>query len=378
MCLLAGCQTVGFYSQAVGGQLSIMRKQVPIDRLLDDPATPEPLRDQLALTQEILEFAEKTMGLEVGNRYRRYVELGRDYVVWNVVAAPAFSLEPERWCYPFVGCAPYRGYFSESAALAFAASLEADGLETFVGGTPAYSTLGWFDDPVLSSFVDYPPGHLAELLLHELAHGRVWVAGDVAFNEAFASFVGETGASSWLGADDRARFEAANKASKRFERWLHELANSLADVYQSADTNVLPERKQATMARYLACYEAHRSVLGEGRYDQLVEARLNNAYLAARRTYEDWQPAFRALFERSGKHWESFFDAVEALGALTEAERVLELEALREEGIAGERDHSRADEIQCEPLPRHGLGGETPGGKDDDVGRSRNGEHERA
>ena len=217
--VLTGCQTVGFYSQAVGGQLAIMRQQQPVERVIGDPDTPAELKARLELAWEILAFAKDSLALEVDGRYQRYADIGREYVVWNVVAAPRYSLEPIEWCYPVVGCAPYRGYFAEGAAVAFAAKLDADGFETYLGGAAAYSTLGWFDDPLLSSFLDYPPARLAELLFHELAHGRVWVKGDVAFNEAFASFVGKAGARQWLGAEERAAFDRANRAAAAFDRW---------------------------------------------------------------------------------------------------------------------------------------------------------------
>ena len=197
LCLLTGCEHIGFYNQAVTGHIGIMLGSQPVNELLADPEIPNTLRQQLILTQRILEYAETALSIEAGGKYQRYVQLQGDYVVWNVFAAKPLDLGGETWCYPVAGCAPYKGFYAQEDALAFADKYQRMGFETYVGGVSAYSTLGWFDDPLLSSFIDYQPLSLAQLLFHELAHSKVWVPGSTAFNESFASFVGRQGAWEW-------------------------------------------------------------------------------------------------------------------------------------------------------------------------------------
>ena len=219
MLAAAGCQTLGYYSHAALGQLRVLSARQPVSRVLarlettrgNDPGAAA-LHARLTLSQELLTFAEDELALEVGGRYRSYADLQRPAVVWNLFAAPPLSLTPYQWCYPLVGCTPYRGFFNADYARRRAAVLKQRGFETYVGPVAAYSTLGWFDDPLLSTFIDYPEPALAELLFHELAHGAVWLPGDVAFNESFATFVGRRGAASWLAASGRDADMAARAA----------------------------------------------------------------------------------------------------------------------------------------------------------------------
>ena len=200
-----GCQTVAYYAHTALGQWRVLQAREPVDQVLADL---EPRRDgdpaaaqlyrRLSYSQAVLDFAARRLALDADGRYRTYVALERPAVVWNVFAAPPLSLEPHRWCYPIVGCAPYRGFFDEAYARRRAEALARRGLETYVGPVAAYSTLGWFEDPLLSTFVAWTEPDLAALLFHELAHGEVWAAGDVAFNESFATFVGRQGLTAWL------------------------------------------------------------------------------------------------------------------------------------------------------------------------------------
>ncbi len=195
---LSGCTTLGYYAQAVGGHLEVMRLAAPVEERLREPDTPEPLRAKLARALAIREFASRELALPDNGSYRRYADLGQPFVVWNVVAAPEFSVEPLESCFPFAGCVSYRGYYSEEAARAYAAALAEKGYDVHVGGVPAYSTLGWFDDPLLSTFIHYPEAELARIVFHELAHQVVYVKGDTMFNESFASTVEEEGVRRWL------------------------------------------------------------------------------------------------------------------------------------------------------------------------------------
>ena len=196
--LLTGCQTASYYTQAVRGHLQIVHRQQPIAELLQQPGTPEPLKARLRLVLAMREFAAQELRFPVNGHYLRYADLGRSNVVWNVTATPEFSMTAMDWWYPVVGRLAYRGYFVESAARQHAAELAAQGFDVDVGGVQAYSTLGWFRDPVLNTFVHEPETELAELLFHELAHQRLFVSGDTDFNDAFAEAVSEEGTRRWL------------------------------------------------------------------------------------------------------------------------------------------------------------------------------------
>ena len=191
--LLASCSTLNYYSQAAQGQLELLADARPIDDWLADPATNTSLRHRLEAARQIRRFAVQQMGLPDNDSYKNYAALKRQYVLWNVVATPELSLKPLQWCFPVAGCVNYRGYYSKEDAQAYAQELRAGGHDVQVGGVPAYSTLGWFNDPLISTFINYPDAELARLIFHELAHQVVYVAGDSQFNESFASAVEEAG-----------------------------------------------------------------------------------------------------------------------------------------------------------------------------------------
>lgn len=316
--LLSGCTGVGYYSQAVMGQWRILVDRSPIDEVLADPSQPAELQTQLTIVRRVLEFAAQTVGIDAEGRYQTYVDLDRPSVVWNVFAAAPDTVVGEQWCYPIVGCAPYRGYFKESAARAFANRLEGRGLETYVSGVAAYSTLGWFEDPVLSTFVNWPEPDLAALLLHELAHGVVWLDGDVAFNESFATAVAEFALEAYYAVDGRGaeyRLWLDRRADwARMKERLLSLRSALVDAYANGQTG------EGLYTDFQAHYRRDRPVLGNGRFDKLVFKDLNNAYLVSLSAYESLVPAFRCLFRRSAD-WSEFFAEVDSVAELTRTER---------------------------------------------------------
>jgi predicted aminopeptidase len=382
--LLAGCASFGYYSQAMSGQLQLSSAGQPVDEVvarleaLEDPGTLEAgLLAGLRSSREVLAFSASELGLETDGSYSSYVELERPYVVWNVFAAPELNLEARAWCYLIVGCAPYRGYFEQDRAERFAASLEARGMDVYVGGVPAYSTLGWFEDPLLSTFIRWPEGRLAELLIHELAHSRVWVPGDVAFNEAFATFVGQEGARSWIelrhGSEAAGAFLDRGRSWPALMRLLLETRQVLDELYAS---NRSEAEKRAAKSQVIdharACYERNVSRYGSGRYDEVL-ARLNNAFLVSLSTYDDDVPAFAAIFTQVSGDWERFFDEVETLARMKPELRAEAIEALREQQIAERGDDAGPDQVECEALFRHGLDGDPAGAEHDDVGRGGHG-----
>ena len=374
--LLSACESLGFYAQAVSGQFSILLLRQDVDVVLTRLAEAERPEDQrlgerLAYTQELLAFASDQLGLEVGGRYSSFVQLDAAYPLWNVFAAPELSVSPHTWCYPLVGCAPYRGYFRRARAEGYAARLRRRGLEIHVGGVPAYSTLGWFSDPLLSSFVYWPDAELAELLFHELAHGKVWVRSDVAFNEAFATFVGRQGAAQLLGSTPMAPVREGGE--HRMTQLLLILRDRLQGVYESPRSDEEKRRaKSALLGEARACYAENPQYFGAPRFDGVMQ-RLNNAYLASLVTYEDHVPAFAKLFETHGGDWAHFFAAVQEIAELEPARRRSRLAALGQQRVAGQSDDARADQIECETLPGHGVDAESSRTEDDDIRRGGHG-----
>ncbi|MEN9779740.1 MAG: hypothetical protein RL014_888 [Pseudomonadota bacterium] len=345
--LLSGCSTVdgpGYYAQAVRGHLQLLADAKPVNDWVSDPATPAALRERLALSQRIRSFAVTELHLPDNASYRRYADLKRRSVVWNVVATPELSLQLKQWCFPVAGCVGYRGYYAEADAQALAAQLRSAGLDVTVYGVPAYSTLGWLNwlggDPLLNTFIHYPEGELARIVFHELAHQVVYVNDDSVFNESFASFVEQQGAQRWLAerANDAARSEyAAFDARRReFRALALRTRDRLRQVYgEAADaTTAAPaatatpanaDAQRAAKAQALADFRAGYTALrarwgGWAGYDGWV-AQAGNASFAIQGAYEEWVPAFAALFEREGRDWRRFYDATRTLSRLPREER---------------------------------------------------------
>lgn len=337
--MLAACGS-GYYLQAAMGQLALMRAREPLEQVLASPATPDSVRQQLLTVDAALLFARLELGLPATESYRHYADLGRTSVVWNVFAAPEFSLEPREWCYPVAGCTTYRGWFSEQAAQAFAARLAARGDDVFVGGVAAYSTLGWFADPVLNTMLGQSAAGMAGLLFHELAHQQVYVADDTLFNEGFATFVEEEGTRRWLTArnDARGLQEFSRRQTRRAQvlRLVAGLRSELAGVY-AGELPIEVRRRERVAAFELA--QARYAELRAGWdeppwFDGWLEAEPNNARLAALSSYEDYVPAFRALLAQEGGDLQRFYAVVIALGKLPPVERAAAIHGLNESAAA--------------------------------------------
>jgi predicted aminopeptidase len=304
--LLAACG-VGYYAQAARGQFAVMRAREPIDALIAAPGTGAALRAQLVRAARIREFAARELGLPDNDTYRSYADIGRPYVVWNVVAAPEFSTEPRQWCFPIVGCIAYRGYFGEAAARDFAARLAGQGNDVFVGGVPAYSTLGRIADPLLSTVDGYGELDLAALIFHELAHQVLYVKDDSAFNEAFATAVEEEGvaryAAAHAGAAALADWQARRRLRAETSAAFIAAREELASLYrQRLAQAAMRERKAARLARLGEQVRAIEARHGRASgYRSWIEAGLNNAHLASVATYYDQVPRFETLLrERCG------------------------------------------------------------------------------
>lgn len=335
---LAGCQSLAYYAQAAKGQAGLMLKREPSARLLADPATSPGLRARLETVERIRDFAGGALGLPTRGQYDSYVALERPYPVWAVTAAPALSLSPRRWCYWVAGCVSYRGYFSESAARRHALRLAAGGDDVAVDGVVAYSTLGWFSDPVLSSFAGWPEPALAELLFHELAHQAVYAPGDTVFNESLATVVAEEGLRRYAAA--RGIDLAAHDMEKARERAFVALAlrhrAELAAVYaRGPDDEARKTGKAQVLAALRRDYAALSADWGEGRagYDAWV-ASMNNARLNALATYHERVPALRRLLREEGGDMARFLSRCRELARLPAAERQRRLAPLPGETAA--------------------------------------------
>jgi predicted aminopeptidase len=328
--VLSGCETVSYYAQAIGGEFDLLGRARPVAELLADPLTPLSLRERLALSQSIRDFASRELKLPDNESYRRYSDLERRYAVWNVVATPEFSLEPLRSCFPVAGCVSYRGYFSRESALRHAARLRARGDDVFAYGVPAYSTLGVFDDPLLSTFIGWPDTELARLIFHELAHQLVYVGGDSTFDESFAVTVEREGVRRWLAATQReaglARFRQALERKRRFAQLLERTRGRLEALYRAhLGVEAKRERKKAEFQRLAADPDYLASSAG-------FEGPPNNALLAAFATYSRLVPAFERLLAENGGDLEKFYAAVKALARLDKAERDRRLRGLEAGG----------------------------------------------
>lgn len=325
-----------YYMQAVNGQLELLRKREPIQEVVQEADLNDEIRRRLTMVLEVRQFAVDELKLPDNDSYRTYVDLERDYVVWNVFAAPEFSLEPRTWCFPIVGCVAYRGYFAESAATRHAAKLDAEGYDVYVGGVPAYSTLGRFDDPVLNTMLRWSDADLVATLFHELAHQRLFVKGDTAFNESFATAVGEAGLARWLEAAGRTRELAAYERRGRLRESLMEVVvetrSELTELY--AEESDPETKRQAKAALLEDMVERAERTAGDAGFAApgWVRPPLNNARLLSVALYRGHVDAFRAMLDECSGDFECFYTAAEQLADLEPDDRSRRLELLSGSG----------------------------------------------
>lgn len=329
---LGGCADTRYYWQSVRGHLQMMQASRPVTEWLADPQTPQPLRERLALAQRMREFAVTELALPDNASYRRYADLQRPYVVWNVVAAPELSLTLETWCFAVLGCVSYRGYFAEADARREAERLKARGLEVDVYGVPAYSTLGWTNwaggDPLLNTFTRYPEGELARIIFHELAHQVLYVRDDTMFNESFATAVETLGGARWLSSAGsgaaRSEYEQFDARRRQFRALALATRERLSAIYKQtgpADRAARLRQKQAVMQELRDRYRVLKASWGGyAGYDGWI-ARANNASLGALAAYDELVPQFEAVFARQGRDWKAFYDAVRVVADLPVADR---------------------------------------------------------
>lgn len=338
--LLGGCAGTdigpGYYWQSVTGHLALMHAARPVQDWLDDPATPPALQERLRRVQQMRRFAVTDLGLPDNASYQRYADLKRRAAVYNVVAAPELSLVLKQWCFPVTGCVSYRGYFDEADARRFADTLPKD-LDVTVYPVPAYSTLGWMNwaggDPLLNTFIGYPEGELARLLFHELAHQVVYASGDTAFNESFATSVERLGGERWLAQTDAATRSAYAEFDGRRQA-MRVLTTATRDRLESlyADAGLSDDAKRQTKAAALQAFRQDYESLkrhwnGYPGYDAWV-AQASNATFGVQAAYDQWVPAFEALFLQEQQDFPRFYAAVHRLSRLSADDRLAALQAL--------------------------------------------------
>ena len=351
---LSGC-ALPYYWQAIGGQIQLLRKRTPIDELLADPATDPKLRSTLGAIAMIRRFAVDELKLPDNDSYTTYVDLKRSYVVWNVVAAEEFSVDPKQWCFPFVGCVAYRGFFDRDKAERFQAKLDARGFDTYSGGSSAYSTLGFFADPVLSTMIGGGPPYVASLLFHELSHQKLYIKDDSEFSEAFATTIEEYGTEKWLRehADEAAVAAYRARLLRRdgFADLVEREQARLREIYAgNSPPAVKRAAKAASFETMRASYERLRVQWGgKGDYDAWFAGPLNNAALAAVATYRHWPPALRWRLATVGL--DTFYADCSALANLSGQERSERLKAWLEAATAASTARGTADSLQQTATP---------------------------
>ena len=322
-----GCAQLSYYAQATQGQLGLVASAKPIDQWLADPNVSDQLKQRLTRAKQIRKFAVQELELPDNGSYTKYAELNRPYVVWNVIATPELSMKPVQWCFPVAGCVDYRGYYRKEDAQRFAHDLRSQGYEVRVSGVPAYSTLGWFNDPVLSTFIAYPEAEVARMLFHELAHQVAYAPGDTPFNESFATTVESIGVEQWLdkhgNPDSRERYREFRQRKRDFIDLLTQHRQRLEEVFA---TDISDDEKRNQKALVITSLkQAYHQIRDEkwggySGYDQWFAEPITNAHFVLVATYEELVPAFQALHAKSGS-MKKFYADVQAMAKQDKARR---------------------------------------------------------
>lgn len=336
---LGGCSNAGYYLGALSGHAQLLNAQRPLDPVLADPALPAQTRARLKSMREARDFASRELGLPDNDSYRNYADLGREYAVWNVVAAPPFSLQPKQWCFLFVGCISYRGYYQREQAETYADSLRAQGLDVQVAGARAYSTLGWSDDPLLNTMLYRSEARRVGIIFHELAHQQLFIKGDSTFNESFATTVEQEGVRRWFLARDQSRvryqrYLEERKRDARFRQMLLQTREKLQRLYrQKTDETYKQKEKARIFLEFKQSFAGlKKSDPAFSAYDRWMAQDLNNAHLALVATYHEYVPAFRQLLKAKQGDLQAFYQAVEDLAREDQEKRRILLQQWAKKG----------------------------------------------
>lgn len=339
--LITGCESLGYYSQAIRGHLALNRGRQPIEQALVDERLSAIERERLALVPEIMDFAKSTLGLPSEDQYETLIFMNRNAVTWNVFAAPTDTLIPMNWCFPIVGCISYRGYFAQTEAKAYAEKLSTAGWDTYVGGAAAYSTLGWFDDPLLSTFLQRETPEFIGLLFHELAHQQLYIKNDTTFNESFATTIEQAGVIAWYelnpNPSELAGYLARYEQRTSFIALAMSTKTQLKALYESHRSQPIAEldlvtEKNKILDKFREQYAQNVSTIwqGEKPYGGWMQGPLNNAQWNTLGAYYDLVPAFTHLLQHLQHDFQAFYDVCEALGKMSKAERYQHLNACKQ------------------------------------------------
>lgn len=315
---LSGCASINYYSQSVQGQLEVMQKSQDIVDILKKNDISNSLRNKLNTVLLLRKFSTEQLGLPKNNSYLSYTDLERDYVIWNIFANEEFSIEPVQWCYLIVGCLSYRGYFSQSAAKQHAAKLAKQGYDIYLGGVPAYSTLGWFDDPILNTMLGWSDVRLASVLFHELAHQQLYIRNDTEFNESYADAVAHIGVTKWLTQKNDINlikeYQQSQQQEQEFVDLVMRYKSILNEIYQSSESEEI-KRKQKNEALQIMRNEYFKmsKIWGQNPYKEWISTDINNAKLAAIVTYRKYVPAFLDLYQKLGKNLSDYYSFIKSL-----------------------------------------------------------------
>jgi predicted aminopeptidase len=316
--LLSGCANFTYYVDTINGHYALLEKSQPIDALLADEV-PAELREKLENLRQAREFASRELLLPDNDSYKSYADIGRPYATWNVIATPRLSVKPRQWCFLVVGCISYRGYFSKQKAEAYAYQLQQQGYDTYVTGSRAYSTLGWFDDPLLNTMMYQSEARWVGILFHELAHQKLYIEGDSAFNEAFATAIEQEGIRRWFVSTNKEnlvqQYLPDHRRREQFNALLKTTRARLSDLFKSDK----PESEKLELKKKLFAdlknnyWELKKTWSGYSGYDQWMSQDLNNAHLAIVATYHDLVPGFKRILEESNYELNAFYKKIEML-----------------------------------------------------------------
>lgn len=326
LCLVSACSNLSYYLQASHGHLELIKSRKNIDRVVSSLKISPASKEKLHLVQQVTHFAEHDLGLPVGGAYSDYVEVDGPYVVWNVFASQRYSFENKQWCYPLLGCVSYKGFFDVNAATRYGKKLEQEGFDVYVGGVAAYSTLGWFDDPVLSTFLMREDYQLAALIFHELAHRVLYINGDTTFNESFASAVEQIALERWVEAssdpDLLTRYNNNKALNKAFVNFVLGWKGVLQKAYHERDNREGFEKQKEQLYKQMrADYERFKARVGYNGYDDWVNNDLNNAKINTVATYESRVPGFKKMYRQAGEDMAVFLRQCLQLSRMPALER---------------------------------------------------------
>lgn len=343
--LLAGCAQLGYYSHLARGQIELLSRREQIAHIVGDTKRDPELRRRLVLVLDARQFAVTTLGLPDNASYTLYADLGRPYALWNVLATPEFSLEPVETCYPIAGCVAYRGHYSRVRAMQQVEALRREGYDVDIGGVPAYSTLGWFDDPVLSTMMHWSDAVLIGTVFHELTHQRLYVKDDTTFNESLARFVEQEGLREYFAAGkvDPRDSEQQRERETQFTRLVLASRERLATIYGlPLSPETMRHQKAEEFTRLKSDYARMRDQQwgGDKAYDGWFARELNNASLLPFGLYDEFVPAFERLFEQSNRDWASFHTACLELADLEPEPRRARLKLLMGETPSRPEPHA--------------------------------------